>query len=381
MTSDTGGTSDMPREAVSQSAYRQLVDQNVFASAVHTTRMPMTLVDPHLPDSPIVYANPAFVQLTGYAAQEILGRNCRFLQGPETDPKAVSRLRDAIRAREPIAEDLYNYRRDGSGFWNSLYIAPVFHEDGRLIYFFASQFDISARKEAARRQVMRIESMGALASGVAHEFNNLMTMVLGSVERIGSHGLDAHQTEHLQRAEWAAHRAGQLANDLLALARRRAKVERTIDLNQLVTDFRAVLAEIVPSGVDFRLQLESEGVVRLVPDQLELVLLNLVRNAAEAASPGGTITVRTRRLTPTEASAALNGAGIELSVLDDGPGMPPEILDRAKELFFTTKADSKGTGLGLYLALEFADRSGGRLTLESSADTGTTVRLLLPLSA
>ena len=121
--------------------------------------------------------------------------------------------------------------------------------------------------------------------------------------------------------------------------------------------------------------------MRLVPDQLELVLLNLVRNAAEASSPGGTIIVSTRRLTPREASAALNGAGIELSVLDDGPGMPPEILDRAKELFFTTKADSKGIGLGLYLALEFADQSGGRLTLESSADTGTSVRLLLPLSA
>ncbi|TCP95876.1 PAS domain S-box-containing protein [Sphingomonas sp. PP-F2F-A104-K0414] len=118
-----------------------------FASAVRATRMPMIITDPRLPDNPIVFVNDAFGKLTGYARSEIMGRNCRFLQGPNTDMADVDRVRDAIRARESIELDLLNYKKDGTHFWNRLLVSPVFNDDGVLLYFFASQYDVTLERE------------------------------------------------------------------------------------------------------------------------------------------------------------------------------------------------------------------------------------------
>ncbi|WP_200962590.1 PAS domain-containing protein [Bosea sp. Root381] len=118
-----------------------------FASAVRATRMPMLITDPNQPDNPIVFANDAFSRLTGYSRDEILGRNCRFLQGPETDAAAVDSIRDAIARRAQIELDIVNHRKDGSRFHNRVLISPVFDEEGHLVYFFASQFDVTLEKE------------------------------------------------------------------------------------------------------------------------------------------------------------------------------------------------------------------------------------------
>ncbi|WP_185985133.1 HWE histidine kinase domain-containing protein [Aureimonas mangrovi] len=115
-----------------------------FASAVRTTRMPMLITDPRQPDNPIVFVNDAFGRLTGYSRDETLNRNCRFLQGPATNRDDVGRVRDAVANRVPIEIDLLNYRKDGTTFWNRLLISPVFAADGDLMYFFASQFDVTA---------------------------------------------------------------------------------------------------------------------------------------------------------------------------------------------------------------------------------------------
>ncbi|MDQ2803464.1 MAG: PAS domain-containing protein [Pseudomonadota bacterium] len=359
---------------------RRLVHQHVFETAVHRTRMAMALSDPNLPDCPLVYVNPAFTELTGYALEAAIGRNCRFLQGPETDRDVVRRIRQAVADRIPINEEVYNYRRDGSGFWNALYISPVFDDEGKLTYFFASQLDISARKEAARRQMQRMESIGALASGVAHEFNNLMTVVLGSLERATARATDESQRRHLERADWGAQRAGQLAGELLALARREANEDRTVDLNEVLRAFEGTLAQVAAPRVQVSLDLApTPARVSLDPGQVELVLLNLIRNAVDAMPAGGQVRVATRVLSAFEATSALQGReAIELVVEDMGEGMSPEVLERATELFFTTKGTGKGTGLGLFLALEFVDKSGGRLMIDSQAGEGTKVRLLFP---
>ncbi len=109
----------------------------VFFAAVEMTRMPMILTDPRLPDNPIVFANKAFLDLTGYEEHEVLNRNCRFLQGPHTDRESVRQLREAIAAREAISLEILNYKRDGTRFWNAIFLGPVFGKDGALLYFFA----------------------------------------------------------------------------------------------------------------------------------------------------------------------------------------------------------------------------------------------------
>jgi PAS domain S-box-containing protein len=362
-----------------------LLAEHVFASAIGKTRMAMAFADPNLPDCPIVYLNPAFTELTGYTLESALGRNCRFLQGPETDPEAVARIRRAITERRPVTEELYNYRSDGSGFWNALYVSPIFDENGKLIYFFASQIDVSSHRQAMRRQAQRMESMAALASGVAHEFNNLMTVVLGSVEQATARATDDRVKTPLERADWASKRAGALASELLSLTRRQVAGNQRLDLNKILHEIEKPGAEFVSDRLSISLDLADSSIfVRLDRGQLELALLSLLRNAADAMPEGGTVTFATRVLPASEAAATLFGdskAGqeaIELTIEDSGHGMPPEVLKRATELFFTTKTANRGTGVGLFLVLEFVEKSGGRLLIDSKPDQGTRVRLIFP---
>jgi PAS domain S-box-containing protein len=127
----------------------------VFYAAIQMTRMPMLVTDPRLPDNPIVFANGAFLDLTGYAREDILGRNCRFLQGAMTSRGTVGQIREALAERRPIAVEVLNYKKDGTAFSNALFIGPIFGPDGELLHFFASQFDATPRHdtENALRQV------------------------------------------------------------------------------------------------------------------------------------------------------------------------------------------------------------------------------------
>ena len=118
-----------------------------FVAAVRATRMPMIITDPRQSDNPVVFANDSFCRLTGYTRSEILGRNCRFLQGPETDPETIRKIHDAVASVEPIEIDIRNHRKDGQPFWNRLLLAPVFDADGKLAYFFASQVDVTLERE------------------------------------------------------------------------------------------------------------------------------------------------------------------------------------------------------------------------------------------
>lgn len=118
-----------------------------FVAAVRTTRMPMIITNPRLPDNPVVFANDSFCKLTGYDRGEILGRNCRFLQGPETDPSVVRAIREAVQSIQSIEIDIRNYRKSGEPFWNRLLLAPVFDDERKLAYFFASQLDVTPERE------------------------------------------------------------------------------------------------------------------------------------------------------------------------------------------------------------------------------------------
>jgi PAS domain S-box-containing protein len=122
-----------------------------FAAAIRATRMPMLITDPRRADNPVIFANDAFLQLTGYTREEVTGRNCRFLQGPLTDRATIDQIREAIAEHRDIKVDVLNYRKDRSTFWNALYISPVLNEAGDVVYYFASQLDITDRVEAQQR--------------------------------------------------------------------------------------------------------------------------------------------------------------------------------------------------------------------------------------
>lgn len=359
---------------------------SVFFAAVEMTRMPMILADPRQDDVPIVFANNAFLDLTGYEEGEVLGRNCRFLQGAGTDPQHVSQLRDAVAAGKATAVEILNYRRDGTPFWNAVFMGPVHSPEGEIIYFFASQLDVTQRRDSEQqfRQAQKMEAIGQLTAGLAHDFNNLLHVINGSLERLASKRHDDKAFErYLTAATTAAERGAKLTHQLLAFARRGRLEPKGIDLSELVNSVAELLETSVGNKTTLHLNLQRRlPEVRVDATHLEMALLNVVVNARDASPNGGAITVTTKQihLNGDAASRHLQpGDYVLLCISDQGTGMAPHIVARATEPFFTTKSRGEGTGLGLAMAHGFVQQSGGRLEIESAVGRGTTIRMLFPV--
>ncbi len=362
---------------------------DIFFAAVQTTRMPMIVTDPHQPDNPIVFANGAFQGMTGYALDEIIGRNCRFLQGPETDRGIVDQIRSAIAQRQEFATEILNYRKNGSSFWNALFISPVYDREGNLIYFFASQLDVSRRRDAedALRQSQKMEALGQLTGGIAHDFNNLLQVVTGYADVL-KRGLNDEGSPRLLRAvdniASAARRGATLTQQLLAFARKQRLEGRNLNLNTLVENLQDMTTRTLGEHINVVLKLSPDlANCRLDPVQAELAILNLLINARDAMPQGGRLTIATENRVVEDGDAALfgnvpPGDYVCLSITDTGTGMSQDLLDRVMEPFFTTKEEGKGTGLGLSMVYGFVKQSGGSVRLYSEPGHGTTVKLFVP---
>ncbi len=357
----------------------------VFFAAVEMTRMPMILTDPRLPDNPIVFANKAFLDLTGYEESEVLGRNCRFLQGPHTDRESVRLLREAIAAREAISLEILNYKRDGTRFWNAIFLGPVFGKDGTLLYFFASQLDVTRRRDAqdSYRQAQKMEAVGQLTAGLAHDFNNLLQVIAGCHELMDRQIEAPDVRRRLDMARSATDRASRLTSQLLAFARKSRLEPKPVDLSATVASFADLLDSTIGSRIGLQLNLRHRLPPCLIdPVHFETALLNIVVNARDAMPNGGTIVIATATTHLERHSAAAgipSGDYVTVSITDDGEGMTPSVAARAIEPFFTTKSISKGTGLGLAMVHGFVEQSRGKLEIESEPGKGTTIRLFFPI--
>ncbi len=357
----------------------------IFFAAVEMTRMPMTVVDPNLPDQPIVFVNQAFLTMTGYENEEVVGRNCRFLQGPDTDPEAKAKLRAAIDRREDISLELINHRKDGSAFWNALFVSPVFNAAGDLVYFFGSQLDITRRKQAEESlsHAQKMEALGQLTGGIAHDFNNLLQVILGYADSLATNlerpdADRARMGRAVGNIREAAERASTLTAQLLSFARKQRLEGRTLSLNTLVEEMRQLAGRTLGETIAIETDL-APGLwpCRLDPTQAEVALLNILINARDAMPEGGRVTIATRNREPSSPGGA---RCVAVEVTDTGSGIPSDVLARVMDPFFTTKEEGKGTGLGLSMVYGFAKQSGGTVQIESVVGEGTTVRLLFPAS-
>jgi PAS domain S-box-containing protein len=358
---------------------------NIFFAAVEMTRMPMVVTDPRQPDNPIVFANGAFFDLTGYSNEETIGRNCRFLQGPQTDRSTVDEVRQAVSEERAVAVDILNYKKGGKPFWNALFLGPIFDQDGKLLYFFASQMDITERRttQDAYLQAQKMEAIGQLTAGMAHDFNNLLQVINGNLEvaLISLHRPDAAR-QQLERAQRAALRAGKLTQQLLTFARKQRLDPKPVNINNLVFDFSEMLARTLGAKVELRLDLRPGlPVCMLDPTHLEMALLNVLINARDAMPDGGEVTVATaivRGEDRLKVHGLPHGTYVSLCVIDKGTGMEDEVLRRATEPFFTTKGP--GTGLGLAMVHGFVQQSHGRLEIDSKPGEGTKVTMIFPIA-
>ena len=364
---------------------------SIFFAAVKTTRMPMIVTDPNLPDNPIVFANPAFMNMTGYGGDELIGKNCRLLQGPDTDPDTISELRRSIAQQRETAVEILNYKKNGAAFWNALFMSPVFDNDGKLIYFFGSQLDVTRRRDAEEglRQAQKMEAVGQLTGGIAHDFNNLLTViqgfadiVLNNIERDGD--FDRQKgAKSIRAILQASQRGATLTQQLLAFSRKQKLQGRVVNLVDMIDDLRPLIERTAGGQMSVQIvHQETTCNARIDPTQAELAIINILLNARDAMPTGGKATIEIRNRSIDAGDKGFGeltpGHYVMVAITDQGTGMSPEVLARVTEPFFTTKDQGKGTGLGLSMVYGFMKQSGGTLRIYSEEGLGTTVRMLFP---
>ncbi|NJN59212.1 MAG: response regulator [Leptolyngbyaceae cyanobacterium SL_5_9] len=480
------------------------------AQAIASASDGILICNPNQPNYPIVYTNPAFSRITGYRAEEVLGRNCRFLQGPDTDPETVAQIRAGIAAQQEVKVTLLNYRKDGQPFWNELKISPVFSAQGELLYFVGIQTDVTERKRAEQkiqeqaaliniatdailvkdlntrilfwnhgaerlygwtaaealgklasqllyanpspqyleaqtnliatgkwqgelrqitkdhRQVIvesrwtlvrneygvpksilivstdvtekksleaqflrtqRMESIGTLAGGIAHDLNNMLAPILMAVQLLETRVPedDEQSKQWLETLETSARRGADLVRQVLSFARGIEGERTMLQVGHLVKEIEKIAKETFPKSVEIWTDIPTWDLWTVSGDATHLhqVLMNLCVNARDAMPEGGRLSIVVENLVIDENYARMNihahvGPYVAVTVTDTGMGIPPDILDRIFEPFFTTKEVGKGTGLGLSTVIGIVKDHGGFVNVYSEVGKGTQFKVYLP---
>ena len=356
----------------SDERYRQAFDENLAGIFVAS------------PSGQIRSCNPAFVQICGFPSlADALGANLGALYPDSGLANLVERVRrdGAVRQHESTL-----CRVDGR-------VVPVieslvgrFDADGELMSINGYVFDDSPRKdlEAQMRQSQKMEALGRLAGGVAHDFNNVLMVINGLSETVlAILETDSPVREDLEEILAAGRRAAGLTAQLLAFSRKRVLLPTTFDLDEAIGTMQPMLCRLL--GADIALTVEPSPEPKwIVADrgQIEQVLLNLAANARDAMPQGGELRITaTIELRAYEVGRdVLSTPEVVLRLADTGQGMSPDVLARLFEPYFTTKARGKGTGLGLSTVYAIVAESGGRITVESHRGVGTTFHVALPLA-
>lgn len=351
--------------------------------AVRAIGQGIVITDSNAVDDPIIYVNPGFEAITGYRSEEALGRNCRFLQGPDTDPSVVEKLRHAVSAGVACTVEILNYRKDGEAFWNAITLSPVHDDTQRLTHIVGVQVDATERKrlEERLRQSEKMEAIGQLAGGVAHDFNNMLAVINGySATLSQSDRLDASELEAVTEVQKAGQRAAGLTRQLLAFSRKQVLKPTIVNVNEVIVETKSMLSRLIGEDVSIASVLEpSLWPIRIDPGQLEQIILNLSINSRDAMPQGGTLTIETSNLKHSNGDQQTSPTHyVKLTVRDTGCGMDESVRERAFEPFFTTKEQGKGTGLGLASVYGIVQQSGGQIFLDSEPGRGATFTILFP---
>ena len=336
----------------------------------------------------IAQASPAFCDIVGYQAEELAGHD--LLDVVHVDDReplgaAIEQVRSGgDRTAVLDGPEIRHVTRSGVIAWARVRLTRLSGPAERKALLLLLVLDITREKrvEAELRQAQRMETVGQLTGGIAHDFNNLLGVIIGNVEFLIDAARDADQAALAKEILSSALSGADLTRRLLAFARRQTLQPQQIDLNAYLPNHIAIMRRLLGEPITINTTLAGDlWPTRADPSQVGDALLNLAINARDAMPFGGTISIATANvhLAPREPDEEVTaGDYVMLSVSDTGTGMAPEVLDRAIEPFFTTKATGAGSGLGLSMIFGFVKQSGGHLRIESEPGLGTTVRLYLP---
>jgi PAS domain S-box-containing protein len=335
----------------------------------------------------IQFVNPAFERMTGYTREEAIGKNPRILKSSEQNELFYQNLWDTISGGKTWEGHMINKRKDGTFYAEETTISPVLGETGRIVNYVAVQHDITEHLRLASQfhQAQKMEAVGLLAGGVAHDFNNMLTVILGNTE-LALAKVDQNQSLHtnLEEIIKAAQRSSDMTRQLLAFSRKQIIMPVVLDLNKTVESTIKMLRRLIGENIDLIWLPETDlNLVKIDPVQVDQILTNLCINARDAIVDIGKVTIETGNAVFDETYCARNigyaaGEYVLLAVSDDGCGMDRETVDQIFEPFFTSKAVGQGTGLGLSTVYGIVKQNNGFINVYSEPEKGTTFKIYLP---
>jgi len=338
----------------------------------------------------IEYVNPKFTQVTGYTLDEVKGQNPRILKSGETSAGEYRGLWETITSGRIWRGEFHNRRKNGTFFWERASISPIRNTTGAITHFLAVKEDITAEKtlEMQLHQAQKLESVGRLAGGVAHDFNNMLNVILGYTDIAAMKLSGDHPALlDLEEVKEAAFRSVEIVRQLLAFARKQTVNPVVLDLNETVSGMLNMFSRLIGEDIDL-VWIPGDDLwnVKLDPSQIDQLLANLLVNARDAISGVGKITIETENVVFDQTYCTIHtdfipGKYVMLAVSDNGCGMDHQTISCIFEPFFTTKAPGTGTGLGLATVFGIVKQNYGFINVSSEPEIGTTFRIYLPATS
>ncbi|MBU3937153.1 MAG: PAS domain S-box protein, partial [Proteobacteria bacterium] len=334
----------------------------------------------------IQFVNPAFKRMTGYRGKEVVGQNPRILKSGKQDELFYRNLWATISGGKTWTGQIVNKRKDGTLYTEETTISPVRDASGKIVNYVSVGRDITEHLllTAEFQQAQKMEAIGLLAGGVAHDYNNMLTVILGYAE-LALRKVDPVQPLYadLEEIIKAGKRSTDITRQLLAFARKQTIVPVVLDLNQAVESMLNMLRRLIGENIDLAWLPGAElAPVKMDPVQIDQLLANLCVNARDAIVDVGKVTIETGNVAFDEAYCAehpgfVAGGYVLLAVSDDGCGMDKKTLDQIFEPFFTNKEVGQGTGLGLSVVYGIVKQNNGFINVYSEPEKGTTFKIYL----
>ncbi len=376
-------TDEWPRAA--EIALRQAEEKyrNIFENAVEG-------IFQTAPDGHIISANPALARIFGYESPEDLMADVSNMDARVYGSEKRRREYEQLMESQGLVREFETQVRcrDGSNRWVSVNSRKVTNGRGSLLYYEGTIESIAERKrlEAQVRNAQKMESIGTLAGGVAHDFNNILTTIMGYCSLINMKAAKGNPVlGYIDQIMEAANRASTLTHSLLSFSRKQVTGTKAIDVNETIKGVEKLLRRIIGEDIELRTALSPEKLVVVVGDgQIGQVLMNIATNARDAMPDGGVLTIKTERV---HLSGDVTGTDIEpespfvaIEVQDTGSGMDERTKDQAFDPFFTTKEVGKGTGLGLSVVYGIVKQNNGYVNVTSELGKGTSFTVYFPLA-
>ena len=339
------------------------------------------------PDGTINYVNPALEKITGYGPAEVLGRNMRILKSGKHDAAFYRELWRIISEGGTWKGQITNRRKNGTLYTEDVTISPVCESDGRIVNYVAVKRDITEHLMLTEQlqQAQKMEAVARLTGGVAHDFNNILMVIIGYTE-IALAQLTPGQSLHadLEKILDAANRSTEIVRQLLTFARKQSIDPVPLDLNGSVERMLKIILRLIGENVELVWRPAGNlWLVNMDPTQVDQILANLCVNARDAIAGAGRVTIATDQLILGEESRSrlpglIPGEFVLLSVSDNGSGIDRKTMQHIFEPFFTTKKAGEGTGLGLATVYGIIKQNNGFIDVTSEPGKGATFRIYLP---